>query len=123
MRNRLWSSTPFLGHKNGQHFEKQTWFMGNVAIWRLYDSDNSDGHEDFNKEGLLTYYRKKLWSLNLLERKYFKALNFDLDMYQLQEHYPGVNCRQAYDHKRYFLNPLSSILLPALLYTLALLHQ
>lgn len=32
-----------------------------------------------------------------MERKYFKALNFDLDTHQLQKHYPGANYRQAYD--------------------------
>ena len=52
MRNRLWSSTPFLGHKNGEHFEKQIWFMHNAAVWCLYDSDNSHSPEDFNKEDL-----------------------------------------------------------------------
>ena len=39
--------------------KKQTWFMDNVAVWRLYDSDDSDSHEDFNEEDLLTHYRKK----------------------------------------------------------------
>ena len=29
-----------------------------------------------------------------MERKYFKALNFDLDTHQLKEHYPGANYRQ-----------------------------
>lgn len=37
-----------------------------------------------------------------MERKYFKALNFDLDTHQLQEHYPGTNYRQAYDDLRRF---------------------
>ncbi len=37
-----------------------------------------------------------------MERKYFKALNFDLDTYQLKEHYPGANYRQAYDDLRRF---------------------
>lgn len=37
-----------------------------------------------------------------MERKYFKALNFDLDTRQLQEHYPGANYRQAYDDLRRF---------------------
>ena len=32
-----------------------------------------------------------------MERKYFKALNFDLDTHQLKEHYTGANYRQAYD--------------------------
>lgn len=33
--------------------------MDNVAVWRLYDSDDSDSPEDFNEEDLLTHYRKK----------------------------------------------------------------
>ena len=38
-----------------------------------------------------------------MERKYFKALNFDLDTHQLKEHYPGANYRQAYgDLRRFF---------------------
>lgn len=37
-----------------------------------------------------------------MERKYFKALNFDLDTHQLKEHYPGANYRQAYDDLRRF---------------------
>lgn len=32
-----------------------------------------------------------------MERKYFKAINFDLDTHQLKEHYPGTNYRKAYD--------------------------
>lgn len=37
-----------------------------------------------------------------MERKYFKALNFDLDTHQLQEHYPSANYRKAYDDLRRF---------------------
>ena len=37
-----------------------------------------------------------------MERKYFKALNFDLDTHQLKAHYPGANYRQAYDDLRRF---------------------
>lgn len=37
-----------------------------------------------------------------MERKYFKALNFDLDTHQLKEHYMGANYRQAYDDLRRF---------------------
>lgn len=37
-----------------------------------------------------------------MERKYFKALNFDLDTHQLKEHYTGANYRQAYDDLRRF---------------------
>ena len=37
-----------------------------------------------------------------MERKYFKALNFDLDTHQLKEYYPGADYRQAYDDLRRF---------------------
>lgn len=37
-----------------------------------------------------------------MERKYFKALNFDLDTHQLQKNYPGANYRHAYDDLRRF---------------------
>lgn len=37
-----------------------------------------------------------------MERKYYKALNFDLDTHQLKEHYPGRNFRHAYDDLRRF---------------------
>lgn len=37
-----------------------------------------------------------------MERKFFKALNFDLDTHQLKVHYPGANYRQAYDDLRRF---------------------
>ena len=37
-----------------------------------------------------------------MERKYFKALNFDLDTHQLKVHYPGANYRKAYDDLRRF---------------------
>ena len=33
--------------------------MDNVAVWRLYDSDDSDSSENFNEEDLLTHYREK----------------------------------------------------------------
>ena len=39
--------------------KKQTWFMDNVAVWRLYDSDDSDSPEDFNEEDLLKKKKKK----------------------------------------------------------------
>lgn len=39
--------------------KKQAWFMDNVSVWRLYDSDDSDNPDDFNEEDLLTHYRKK----------------------------------------------------------------
>ena len=37
-----------------------------------------------------------------MERKTFKALNFDMDTHQLKAHYPGANYRQAYDDLRRF---------------------
>lgn len=38
-----------------------------------------------------------------MERRYYKAINFDLSTHQLEEHYPGANYRQAYDDlKRFF---------------------
>lgn len=38
-----------------------------------------------------------------MERKYYKALNFDLDTHRLKQHYPGANYRQAYyDLRRFF---------------------
>ena len=39
--------------------KRQTWFMDNVLVWRLYDSDDSDNPDDFNEEDLLTHYKKK----------------------------------------------------------------
>lgn len=32
-----------------------------------------------------------------MEKKYFKAINFDLNTHQLKTYYPGANYRQAYD--------------------------
>ncbi len=38
-----------------------------------------------------------------MERKYYKAINFDLDTHRLEADYPGANYRQAYDDlKRFF---------------------
>lgn len=37
-----------------------------------------------------------------MERKYYKALNFDLDTHRLKEQYPGINYHQAYDDLRRF---------------------
>lgn len=38
-----------------------------------------------------------------VERKYYKAINFDLDTHRLEADYPGANYRQAYDDlKRFF---------------------
>lgn len=40
--------------------KRQAWFMDNVSVWRLCDSDDSDSPEDFNEEDLLMHYREKL---------------------------------------------------------------
>ena len=40
-------------------FKKQAWFMDNVAVWLLCDSDDSDSPDDFNEEDLLHHYRQK----------------------------------------------------------------
>lgn len=40
-------------------FKKQAWFMDNVSVWMLYDSDDSDNPNDFNEEDLLNHYRQK----------------------------------------------------------------
>lgn len=37
-----------------------------------------------------------------MERKYYKAVNFDLDTHELKEQYPGINYHQAYDDLRRF---------------------
>lgn len=39
--------------------KKQSWFMDNVIVWRLYDNDGSDNPEDFYEEDLLSHYRQK----------------------------------------------------------------
>ncbi|RZT01195.1 hypothetical protein [Cuneatibacter caecimuris] len=39
--------------------KRQAWFMDNVAVWQLCDSDDSDSPEDFNEEDLLAHYRYK----------------------------------------------------------------
>ena len=39
--------------------KRQAWFMDNVVVWRLCDSDDSDSPEDFNEEDLLIHYREK----------------------------------------------------------------
>lgn len=40
--------------------KRQPWFMDNVNLWLLCDSDDSDDPEDFNEEDLLAHYRQKL---------------------------------------------------------------
>ena len=39
--------------------KRQTWFMDNVSVWRLCDSDDSGSPDDFNEEDLLTHYQEK----------------------------------------------------------------
>lgn len=39
--------------------KKQAWFMDNVEVWLLCDSDDSDSSDDFNVEDLLSHYRQK----------------------------------------------------------------
>lgn len=39
--------------------KKQDWFMDNVKVWLLCDSDDSDNPDDFNEEDLLLHYRQK----------------------------------------------------------------
>ena len=39
--------------------KKQPWFMENVSVWRLYDSEDSDNLNDCSEEDLLLHYRHK----------------------------------------------------------------
>ena len=39
--------------------KRQAWFMDNVSVWRLCDSDDSDSPDDFNEEDLLIHYQEK----------------------------------------------------------------
>jgi hypothetical protein len=39
--------------------KKQPWFMENVIVWLLCDSDDSDNPDDFIEEDLLDHYRQK----------------------------------------------------------------
>lgn len=39
--------------------KKQPWFMDNVSVWRLYDSEDSDNLNDCSEEDLLLHYRRK----------------------------------------------------------------
>jgi hypothetical protein len=39
--------------------KRQPWFMENVMVWLLCDSDDSDNPDDFNIEDLLEHYRQK----------------------------------------------------------------
>lgn len=37
-----------------------------------------------------------------MEKKYYKAINFDLDTKQLKKLYPGSNYRKSYSDLKYF---------------------
>lgn len=39
--------------------KRQPWFMENVSVWRLYDSDEADNLNDCSEEDLLQHYRVK----------------------------------------------------------------
>lgn len=39
--------------------KKQAWFMENVTVWLLCNSDDSDSWDDFSEEDLLSHYRQK----------------------------------------------------------------
>ena len=44
---------------SGALLKKQPWFMENVSVWRLYDSEDSDNLNDCSEEDLLLHYRRK----------------------------------------------------------------
>lgn len=57
--------------------KRQTWFMDNVSVWRLCDSDDSDSPDDFNEEDLLTHYQEKNSNKGLsFGEKIFQSLKF-----------------------------------------------
>ena len=57
--------------------KRQTWFMDNVSVWRLCDSDDSDSPDDFNEEDLLTHYQGKNSNEGLsFGEKIFQSLKF-----------------------------------------------
>ena len=39
--------------------KKQPWFMENVSVWRLYDSEDSDNQNDCSEEDLLLHYHRR----------------------------------------------------------------
>ncbi len=39
--------------------KKKEWFMRNVSVWILYDSDDSDSPDDFSTEDLVAHYARK----------------------------------------------------------------
>ena len=40
--------------------KKQSWFMDNVTVWLLCNSDDSDNPEEFDEENLLEHYRNSV---------------------------------------------------------------
>lgn len=40
-------------------FKKQDWFMDNVSVWQLCESDDFDDSLELNEEDLLEHYRNK----------------------------------------------------------------
>ena len=39
--------------------KKKDWFLDNVLVWLLCDSDDSENPDDFSEEDLLSYYKQK----------------------------------------------------------------
>ena len=39
--------------------KKQPWFMDNISVWRMYNSDDTDDPNEFNEEDLLLHYRSQ----------------------------------------------------------------
>lgn len=39
--------------------KKQPWFMDNVALWRMYDSSDSETPGQYDEEDLLLHYRRR----------------------------------------------------------------
>lgn len=39
--------------------KKQPWFMDNISVWRMYNSDDADAPNEFNEEDLLLHYRSR----------------------------------------------------------------
>lgn len=39
--------------------KREEWFMDNVVVWRLYESDDTVDPDDFAVNDLVEYYRKK----------------------------------------------------------------
>ncbi|MCI8672423.1 MAG: hypothetical protein HFI89_02865 [Lachnospiraceae bacterium] len=45
--------------KNCKYLKKQPWFMENVMVWLLCESDDFDNPDNFSEEDLLNHYRQK----------------------------------------------------------------